>query len=135
MTSGTQDRLAARERALREIYAEVLGIGRVGPDDGFFDVGGDSVLALQVVARAREAGLGLSVRDLFDYQSAAGLAPVVTDAGGDAEGPAAAAPVALSPDQLGDLGDLSEFEDEFTDDGADAGEQRWDDQTGWETGR
>src|SRR5215475_14389640 len=100
MTSGTRDRLTAREQTLREIYAEVLGLDRVGPDDGFFDAGGDSVLALQVVTRAREAGLGLSVRDLFDHQSAARLAPLATDVAASA--PASPA-VVLSPDQVVDL--------------------------------
>lgn len=134
MTSGTQDRLAAREQTLCEIIAEVLGLDRVESDEGFFDVGGDSVLALKVIARARDAGLGLSVRDLFSYQSAARLAPIVTDAAGT-EVSAAAPPVALRSDQFVKLDDLAEFEDEFESDGNDAAEQRWDDETGWETGR
>ncbi len=71
--------IASTETALCRIFADVLGLELVRPDDAFFDVGGDSVLALQVVARAREAGLALSVRDLFDHQTPAELAAVPSD--------------------------------------------------------
>src|SRR2546430_8393688 len=54
------------ERALCEIFAEVLELDEMDPDDGFFDVGGDSVLAVQVVQTARAAGLRLSGPRLFD---------------------------------------------------------------------
>ncbi|MFD1146968.1 amino acid adenylation domain-containing protein [Saccharothrix hoggarensis] len=53
------------ERALAAIWAEVVGADRVGLGDNFFDLGGDSILALRVVGLARAAGLGLSVADLF----------------------------------------------------------------------
>jgi Phosphopantetheine attachment site len=126
MTSGTRDRLAELEHTLCGIYAEVLGVRHVGPHDGFFDVGGDSVLALQVVARARQAGLGLSVRDVFDHQSVARLATVV------AEPPAGAQPVAAAT--AGPLVELSQdLLDEFEDDGEQFGEQATDGETGWET--
>jgi amino acid adenylation domain-containing protein len=68
------------ERTLCEIFAEVLELDELGPDDGFFDVGGDSVLAVQVVKTARSAGLVLSVRDIFDRQTVAELVEVVTTA-------------------------------------------------------
>ena len=44
------------EEILAGIYAQVLGVERVGVDDSFFDLGGDSILSMQVVARARAAG-------------------------------------------------------------------------------
>ena len=44
------------EEILAGIYAEVFGVERVGVDDSFFDLGGDSILSMQVVARARAAG-------------------------------------------------------------------------------
>ena len=47
----------AVEEVLAGIYAQVLGLERVGVDDSFFDLGGDSILSMQVVARARAAGL------------------------------------------------------------------------------
>lgn len=73
------DTIAATEATLCRILAEVLNLDRVRPEDGFFEVGGDSVLAVQVVARAREEGLVLGVRDLFDHQTAETLAAVIGD--------------------------------------------------------
>lgn len=73
--------IAATEATLCRILAEVLNLDEVGPQDGFFEVGGDSVLAVAVVSRARQAGLVLGVRDLFDHQTAATLAAAI---GGDA---------------------------------------------------
>ncbi|MDA3664240.1 amino acid adenylation domain-containing protein, partial [Mycobacterium xenopi] len=67
----------ATEEILASIYAEVLGLERVGVDDSFFDLGGDSILSMQVVARARAAGLLLRPRDVFVEQTVARLAEVV----------------------------------------------------------
>jgi|AGTN01.1.fsa_nt_gi amino acid adenylation domain/amino acid adenylation domain len=53
------------ETALALVWRQVLGIGRIGADDDFFALGGDSILSLQVVARARAQGLALSVKDVF----------------------------------------------------------------------
>ncbi|WP_157011808.1 phosphopantetheine-binding protein, partial [Mycobacterium celatum] len=58
------------------IYAQVLGLDRVGVDDSFFDLGGDSILSMQVVARARAAGLVCRPRDIFVEQTVARLAQV-----------------------------------------------------------
>ena len=74
----------AVEEILAGIYAEVLGLERVGADDSFFDLGGDSILSMQVVARARAAGLRCRPRDIFVEQTVARLARVVTVTGGDA---------------------------------------------------
>ncbi|WP_051898658.1 non-ribosomal peptide synthetase [Sciscionella sediminilitoris] len=64
----------AREQAMTTAFAEVLGLDRVGVDDGFFDLGGDSILVIQLVARAREAGLVISPRDVFTAQDPRSLA-------------------------------------------------------------
>ncbi|MCY1078492.1 non-ribosomal peptide synthase/polyketide synthase [Archangium lansingense] len=64
------------ERRLAEIWAGVLGLERVGAHDRFFELGGDSILGLQVIARARQAGLRLTVRQLFQHQTLAELARV-----------------------------------------------------------
>ncbi|WP_085168577.1 non-ribosomal peptide synthetase, partial [Mycobacterium celatum] len=75
----------AVEEILSGIYAQVLGLDRVGVDESFFDLGGDSISAMQVVARARAAGLMCRPRDVFVEQSVARLARVVSTAG--ASGP------------------------------------------------
>ncbi|WP_232001216.1 condensation domain-containing protein, partial [Mycobacterium sp. 1165178.9] len=67
----------AVEEILAGIYAEVLGLERVGVDDSFFELGGDSISSMQVVARARAASLVCRPRDVFVEQSVARLARVV----------------------------------------------------------
>ncbi|NEA42912.1 non-ribosomal peptide synthetase, partial [Streptomyces sp. SID11385] len=69
-----------REETLAALFADVLGLPRVGVDDDFFTLGGDSIVAMQLVARARAAGLALSPRDVFRHKSVAGLAAVATTA-------------------------------------------------------
>ncbi len=71
----------AIEEILAGIYAQVLGLDRVGIDDSFFDLGGDSILSMQVVSRARAAGVACRPRDIFVEQTVARLARVakVTD--------------------------------------------------------
>ncbi|MGP3924193.1 amino acid adenylation domain-containing protein [Streptomyces sp. 8N616] len=69
-----------REKTLCSLFAEVLGLSEVGVDDGFFDLGGDSIMSIQLVSRARRAGLELSVRDIFERRTVAALAEVVTEA-------------------------------------------------------
>ena len=71
------------EEILADIYAEVLGAERVGIDESFFELGGDSILSMQVVARARAAGLVCRPRDVFVEQTVAALARVVTVADGE----------------------------------------------------
>ncbi|MFE2085322.1 non-ribosomal peptide synthase/polyketide synthase, partial [Streptomyces scopuliridis] len=71
------------ERVLTAIWTDVLDVGRVGIHDNFFSLGGDSILSIQVVSRARQAGLELSSRDVFARQTVAALAAgaSVADAG------------------------------------------------------
>ncbi|CAA9346511.1 MAG: Polyketide synthase modules and related proteins, partial [uncultured Gemmatimonadetes bacterium] len=58
--------LAGTERALAEIWAEVLGVERVGRWDHFFDLGGHSLLAVRVISRVRQAlGVEVALADLF----------------------------------------------------------------------
>ncbi|MBB5857515.1 non-ribosomal peptide synthase/polyketide synthase [Amycolatopsis umgeniensis] len=65
------------EESLATLWAEVLGLDRVGVTDNFFDLGGDSILSIQVVHRARQAGLAMRSKDLFTHQTVAELATVV----------------------------------------------------------
>jgi thioesterase domain-containing protein/acyl carrier protein len=61
------------ETALAAIFADVLGLERVGADAGFFELGGDSILALRLVTRARQEGIEISPRDVFSYQTVEAL--------------------------------------------------------------
>jgi amino acid adenylation domain-containing protein/non-ribosomal peptide synthase protein (TIGR01720 family) len=67
------------EKIITAAYADVLGVERVGIDDDFFAVGGDSLRSIQVVARARASGLVLSTREIFECRTAARLAEVASD--------------------------------------------------------
>lgn len=120
------DVIAATEATLCRILADVLSLDVVLPRDGFFEVGGDSVLAVQVVARAREAGLVLSVRDLFDHQTAQTLAAAIGDRPAVTSDSADAAPeespqLTFAADEFGDFEDVE------------AGQQSSDIDAGWET--
>ncbi|MVU76664.1 amino acid adenylation domain-containing protein [Nocardia sp. ET3-3] len=68
-----------RERVLAEVFAAVLGVESVAADDNFFLLGGDSIVAIQLVARAKQAGLGLRARDVFEHKTVAALAAVATE--------------------------------------------------------
>ncbi len=66
----------AREEVLCALFAQVLGLERVGIDDNFFALGGDSIMSIQLVSRARRAGLLITPRAVFQHQSVAALAAV-----------------------------------------------------------
>ena len=75
----TQRRASARnrrERALTELFAQVLGLASVDVEQSFFDLGGDSILALQLKVKAQAGGIGFELAQLFDHQSVAALAAV-----------------------------------------------------------
>ncbi|MDZ7969674.1 MAG: SDR family NAD(P)-dependent oxidoreductase [Nostoc sp. DedSLP03] len=66
------------EQTIANIWQELLGIEQVGIDDNFFELGGDSVLGIQVSARAAKAGYRLAPQQLFEHQTIAELAEVVS---------------------------------------------------------
>ncbi len=70
------------ESALARIWAQVLRVERVGAHDNFFELGGDSILCLQVVSRAQRAGIRITTRQVFQYQTVAELAAVAEESGG-----------------------------------------------------
>uniref|UniRef100_UPI00068B255B non-ribosomal peptide synthetase n=1 Tax=Lysobacter antibioticus TaxID=84531 RepID=UPI00068B255B len=76
--SGSREPRNALETLLCELFAQVLGLQRVGIDDSFFALGGDSIGSIQLVSRARRAGLRFSARDVFQQQSVQALARVAT---------------------------------------------------------
>nr|ATU31794.1 NRPS [Streptomyces sp. KCB13F003] len=98
-------RLAPRtpvEETLAAIWAEVLGLEAVGVEDNFFDLGGDSILSIQVISRARRAGLVLASQDIFVRQTVAELAAGLQSAADDTDGldePPVEGPVVLTPIQ------------------------------------
>ncbi|MEV5320350.1 non-ribosomal peptide synthase/polyketide synthase [Streptomyces sp. NPDC052687] len=67
------------EQTLAAIWADVLRVERVGARDNFFALGGDSILSIQIVSRARQAGLALTTKDVFRHQTVAELALRVTE--------------------------------------------------------
>jgi amino acid adenylation domain-containing protein/non-ribosomal peptide synthase protein (TIGR01720 family) len=66
------------ERTLAGIWETLLGVERVGINDNFFALGGDSIITIQVVSRVRRSGYELQVGDLFDYQTIALLYAVMS---------------------------------------------------------
>ncbi|ONF65154.1 hypothetical protein AVR91_0227565, partial [Amycolatopsis keratiniphila subsp. keratiniphila] len=47
------------------MFADVLGLDRAGVDDGFLELGGDSIVAMRLAARAAKAGLSLTLAEIF----------------------------------------------------------------------
>ncbi|MET9360245.1 amino acid adenylation domain-containing protein [Streptomyces sp. NPDC006632] len=79
-----------QEETLCRVLAEVLGVDHIGVDDNFFALGGDSISAIQVVGRARAAGLLVTSRDVFQHRTPAAIAAVAkrADRAGDPAGSA-----------------------------------------------
>ncbi|MEV7601284.1 amino acid adenylation domain-containing protein [Kitasatospora sp. NPDC089797] len=76
------------EHTLGRLFAEVLGIPRVGVTESFFELGGDSIVAIQLVSRARHAGLQLTPREVFETPTVEALARTARPL----DGPVAAEP-------------------------------------------
>ncbi|WP_161990268.1 non-ribosomal peptide synthetase [Streptomyces alboflavus] len=74
------------ERLLAAAFAAVLGVERVGVDDDFFAIGGDSIRSVQVVSRARTHGITLTTRQVFEHRTVARLAEVASGPTGTATG-------------------------------------------------
>jgi non-ribosomal peptide synthase protein (TIGR01720 family) len=70
----TEEPLSGRERILGGIWGQVLGVERVGRGDNFFQLGGDSIQSIKVVTRAAQAGLELTVQQIFQHQTLGELA-------------------------------------------------------------
>ncbi|WP_345025589.1 condensation domain-containing protein, partial [Actinomadura keratinilytica] len=78
--SGGRGPANAAEEVLCGLFAEVLGLDRVGAEDSFFELGGDSIISMLLVSRARRAGLSFTVRQVFEHRTPAGLAAVAVPA-------------------------------------------------------
>ncbi|MEC4021062.1 non-ribosomal peptide synthetase, partial [Streptomyces sp. H27-D2] len=70
------------EALLCGLFGEVLGLERVGVEDGFFALGGDSIMSMLLVSNARRAGLVISSRQVFERRTPGGLAVVAVAADG-----------------------------------------------------
>ncbi|MFC0598044.1 non-ribosomal peptide synthetase [Streptomyces palmae] len=77
LTTGTGPRDEV-EAILCRAFAEVLGVERVGVTDNFFDLGGDSIVAMRLIARVRRDGLAFTAEDIFAAKTVEALAPQVT---------------------------------------------------------
>ncbi len=87
------------ERTLAEIWRTVLNIPSVGIDDNFFSLGGDSILSIQVAARAAQAGVHVTPRQVFEHPTIAELARSASSSGVLAEQSALTGPAPLAPIQ------------------------------------
>ncbi|MCO5991721.1 amino acid adenylation domain-containing protein, partial [Actinoallomurus spadix] len=85
------------EERVAAVWAEVLEVDQVGVEDGFFDLGGDSIRAVAVVGALREAGFEVTVRDVFEHRTVAELAEHISGRAGHAGDDASVAPFALIP--------------------------------------
>jgi non-ribosomal peptide synthase protein (TIGR01720 family) len=69
------------EKELCRIWQELLKVELIGIEDNFFTLGGDSILSIQVISRANQAGIQISTRQLFEHQTIAALSQQCGQAG------------------------------------------------------
>ncbi|TMR17377.1 amino acid adenylation domain-containing protein [Nonomuraea turkmeniaca] len=94
-----------REKTLCAVFADVLGVPEVGIDDDFFALGGDSIVSIRLVGRARAAGLEITPRQVFEHRTPAGLVTVAGVASAAAV-PRELSLVSLTPDDERELAGL-----------------------------
>ncbi|HEX2095588.1 MAG TPA: amino acid adenylation domain-containing protein [Longimicrobiaceae bacterium] len=88
------------EERLAEIWRDALGVALVGVDDSFHELGGDSLLAIRVSARARETGIGITPRQVLEHPTIAELARLAgSPSRSGAEQGVVTGPVPLTPPQ------------------------------------
>ncbi|MBM0274432.1 amino acid adenylation domain-containing protein [Micromonospora sp. STR1s_6] len=90
-TDGARPPRNRTEEVLCTLVGELLGVASVGIDDGFFDLGGDSIVSIQLVSRARRAGIRFTAGDVLRHRTIGDLAAAAsTDTStrqeGDADG-------------------------------------------------
>ncbi|MBJ8347537.1 non-ribosomal peptide synthetase [Antrihabitans sp. YC2-6] len=88
------------EQVIADVFGDVLGLERVGVHDSFFGLGGDSIVSIQVVSRAKARGVLFTPRDVFEHRTVAGIAAVAEAVD------AAAAPVGPTELAGGGVGEM-----------------------------
>ncbi|HKP10894.1 MAG TPA: amino acid adenylation domain-containing protein, partial [Blastocatellia bacterium] len=90
--------LTSVEKVLTGIWAETLGLDKIGIHDNFFDLGGDSILSMRIITKANQAGLRLAPQQIFQHQTIAELARAAgTGSGLQAEQSEVTGPIQLIP--------------------------------------
>jgi non-ribosomal peptide synthase protein (TIGR01720 family) len=89
----------AVEQTLVSIWQSLLGIEPVGIHDNFFDLGGDSVISIQIIGRANHAGLRLTPKQIFEHQTVAELSAACSGAAAEAPQGLVTGDVPLTPIQ------------------------------------
>jgi amino acid adenylation domain-containing protein/non-ribosomal peptide synthase protein (TIGR01720 family) len=89
-----------KEAFFCELWQEILGLPRVGINDDFFELGGDSLLVIRVVTKANKANMGITTKQVFQHRSVAELSAVagtiqIVAEQGDVTGPLAFTPAEL----------------------------------------
>ncbi|MEV6101749.1 amino acid adenylation domain-containing protein [Nocardia sp. NPDC051981] len=80
------------EAALAAAYAEVLGRDGIGVDESFFALGGDSIMSILLVSRARSRGIAVTAQQVYEHRTVARLAAIAETAGGEEIPPLAELP-------------------------------------------
>ena len=88
------------EGVLVEVWREVLGVERLGIDDNYFAVGGDSIRSVRMVAEARRRGVELSLPQIFQHQTVRELAGVAGAPGDPVPGRPRTEPFSLVAEEL-----------------------------------
>ena len=94
------------EAKLVAVWEEVIGVEGIGVNDNYFDLGGDSIMAIQIVARANGIGLALELPQLFEAQTVAGIAATLGEDVSATSIPAELPEIA--PDQMEQLASVLE---------------------------
>src|SRR5205085_179109 len=105
----------ASEEILAGVWAEVLGLDRVGIHDNFFELGGDSIRSVGLLALAQERGLDFSLQQLFQYQTIYELAKEIDAAAAEARPAPAAAATHGEPFELVAAADLAKLPADLAD--------------------
>ncbi|MFE5879253.1 amino acid adenylation domain-containing protein, partial [Rhodococcus sp. NPDC056506] len=80
-TTESRSPVSDTESILASLFAEVLGLDEVGLDDSFFALGGDSIMSIQLVTRAKSAGVLVTPREVFERKTVTALAETAGTAG------------------------------------------------------